>query len=944
MNAVPIRQDATDEEKEDATKRAEEQWEKMGRTASWGCAWYKRWFDLVCTAVEKKQRLKAVFFPRQVGYGIPSMEDLSDREVDLWDGVGCGGSQKSELATANLMQKQSPGWDYEKVDVTAFLKDQFPPGAQVDALHETEADVRWRKGIVVKQMEKVTKTESGDESTEFFWQIKSDDDSGEMFEASQVRLLNVAVEQLLHRWGDVLEPALRRCLVDMELRRPSACRLRSGTPALSIGIQISNVEALLSLRDRVLSGDFDRSVNEGLASGAPEFKVKFDRSRLFELYEDSLLGLKELTEHQQVKLKEMEGLGDVHLSAPAGAGKTFVAVQHVLEHLNTHPSARLLYVAPSESLGLHFLRWLSVRLASRKNHSEPALVESRIKQILSRITLLHSPYKHFQLPSLEGDRILRRVAGPDAEKCDMVVYDESHHIFCLPPEEMSSTLLPSLSAKRRLLLSDESQSASVSQTYPDMARVKLSEVVRSTKRIVAGAATFQLNTQRDTAVSSLGSDGPPLKTFLFDPVGQDLFKVYAEHIIKALWHVAKTFPDVSLHGRVAMLVPNSVILDKIKHVLQKDLNREFPHRSLRLVSFEESLSCLPERLLGRSKQVQQENIVLDTVENADGLEQLVVICVDLDAPVERNLEDLQTRSRLYRGLTRAQLLAIVVNARVKGGWLEFLGMVTFSESSDEALEDKEAVPNIQAAAGKAHEEALQIVEAPDASSADVDESAQPEESTLQLIQETSTVWDTSGNTMSKPTSLLFNPFFSADKARAAKTLQDIGSRILASLQRQGRTLDELFTSLAKTHDDQALRRADLDELFTRLQPDLPESQLHLLWLAFDADADDRISREEFMTKMAAVDGFSEAEVLKQQTEGSESLKDSFEKLITRVNRMMDLPAQAAEHRAKEGAEAAGPKEGGSLPPGWSQHRDPATGKTYYFNMKTKESRWDVPTT
>ena len=93
--------------------------------------------------------------------------------------VGCGGSQKSELATANLMKKQSPGWDYEEVDVTAFLKDQFPPGAQVDALHETEADSRWRKGIVVKQMEKVTKTESGDESTEFVWQIKSDDDSGD---------------------------------------------------------------------------------------------------------------------------------------------------------------------------------------------------------------------------------------------------------------------------------------------------------------------------------------------------------------------------------------------------------------------------------------------------------------------------------------------------------------------------------------------------------------------------------------------------------------------------------------------------------------------------------------------------------------------------------------------------------------------------------------------
>ena len=73
------------------------------------------------------------------------------------------------------MKKQSPGWDYEEVDVTAFLKDQFPPGAQVNALHETEADSRWRKGIVVKQMEKVTKTESGDESTEFVWQIDSGD-------------------------------------------------------------------------------------------------------------------------------------------------------------------------------------------------------------------------------------------------------------------------------------------------------------------------------------------------------------------------------------------------------------------------------------------------------------------------------------------------------------------------------------------------------------------------------------------------------------------------------------------------------------------------------------------------------------------------------------------------------------------------------------------------
>ena len=101
------------------------------------------------------------------------------------------------------------------------------------------------------------------------------------------------------------------------------------------------------------------------------------------------------------------------------------------------------------------------------------------------------------------------------------------------------------------------------------------------------------------------------------------------------------------------------------------------------------------------------------MDNAEGLEQLVVVCVGLDAPIRRHLEDLQTRSRLYRGLTRAQLLAIVVNERVQGGWLEFLGMVTFSESSDEAVAEKESVQRIQKAAAKVHEEALQtVVESP----------------------------------------------------------------------------------------------------------------------------------------------------------------------------------------------------------------------------------------
>jgi hypothetical protein len=36
---------------------------------------------------------------------------------------------------------------------------------------------------------------------------------------------------------------------------------------------------------------------------------------------------------------------------------------------------------------------------------------------------------------------------------------------------------------------------------------------------------------------------------------------------------------------------------------------------------------------------------------------------------------LETRSRLYRALTRAQMMAIVVNEQLEGGFLEFLTQV-----------------------------------------------------------------------------------------------------------------------------------------------------------------------------------------------------------------------------------------------------------------------------
>ena len=59
----------------------------------------------------------------------------------------------------------------------------------------------------------------------------------------------------------------------------------------------------------------------------------------------------------------------------------------------------------------------------------------------------------------------------------------------------------------------------------------------------------------------------------------------------------------------------------------------------------------------------------------DGLERLVVICVGLDQVIDRGAGVLETRSRLYRAMTRAQLAVAVVNEALPGGWLEFLGRV-----------------------------------------------------------------------------------------------------------------------------------------------------------------------------------------------------------------------------------------------------------------------------
>ena len=113
---------------------------------------------------------------------------------------------------------------------------------------------------------------------------------------------------------------------------------------------------------------------------------------------------------------------------------------------------------------------------------------------------------------------------------------------------------------------------------------------------------------------------------------------------------------------------------------------------------------LPERLLrSSSHDLPEERLVFDTVDAADGLEHMIVVCVSLDAQIGGE-DDLKTRAKLYKGITRAQLLAIVVNEHIRGGWLEFLGAVKFEHGH---LRAEEASPQSSTAAAKINIEAQQ---------------------------------------------------------------------------------------------------------------------------------------------------------------------------------------------------------------------------------------------
>ena len=701
-NTVVVRANADEEERLEAERQAEEAWENNGRTASWGCRWFEVWKERVQKAVENGQTLKVVYFPGQVGQGHVAWNELSQPYVDLWDGVGCGGSQKGEIAYLDMMKNRNPGegWEYDGVDVINYLKKVFKPKTMVLA---RDGD-QWRRGVL-KSYPRLARQQSM-KSNKMEWTTQCQVQCLETKKDFYSECLRLAdgpdgIGCLLGTIGkDNFSKILTKNLPEgTELGEDSEFIFPDGTASLQFGMKVTSIKAMQKLRGQILSNAFETAINkELLTQQQGRWQVQVDKTFFCAHYEKKLLSFSKATEHQRKTLKQMKALfaagSNIHISAVAGAGKTFIAVRLVMDMLLKNSDGLILYIAPCESLCLFFIHWVARRVQARSSWRDKFSIQS----VLDRIRVMHSPYKELMRLHLTGNRLeLQSIShiGVVGQKVLLAVLDEAHDIY---RDGVDHTFLKDLQAERSILLSNLSQSSAVQQSFPDMPMVKLTEVVRNTKRIVAGAATFFAAALEREGVTSLGADGPPVKTFIFVANDEDVMDGYIRHTLDAIRHLVRTYMGLRLHNRLALIVPDNKFLLDFKPRLESALEDQ-PFRSkLRFESFKETLSLLPADLLPTDQAVPSrdvvDTIVLDKMENCKGLEHLMVLCIGLDAPIHLEADAMVTRAHIYQALTRAQLHAIVINEYVEKGWLQFLGLVKFSEL--ETFEESRAMAETEA--------------------------------------------------------------------------------------------------------------------------------------------------------------------------------------------------------------------------------------------------------
>lgn len=495
----------------------------------------------------------------------------------------------------------------------------------------------------------------------------------------------VSVPLLRFTRNDGGEISDRVCLNQLHVKLlavlPKGCTYSGGyfsDDAINVYLGVTNVAAFAKLRDTII---FDGNFSVAL----DPFEV--DIGSFIELYATNLMKFVEFTSHQEEQLRKIRDADIALLLSPAGGGKTFVAIQCMLELL--HAGTHVLFVSQHKPLALFVARWLI--LASGKG------VANAIKKV--RVLIDNDDCKFSDGPMCLK---VQTIDGRDAliiEKPQnydytygIAVIDEAHHLLA---DATLRTQFQKLSLERYLFLGDASQS-SVNEDFDKesickflnledakpIVEAKLTEVVRSTKRIVAGASSFQLIAGSKVETKTYtSSEGFPLVSHLFPPVADDeRIKAYAHYVVKALLMIQKNFHNANLDDKVMIACPDDDFVRQLRKPLEAELRLQMKEEDYILVSALQASAALPREAFANTEDFPRW-LVLDSIARVDGLERLAVIATGLDRSIQEKAVDVHTRSSMYRALTRAQLSVAVVNEYVKDGFLEFLLGIKFNHDS-----------------------------------------------------------------------------------------------------------------------------------------------------------------------------------------------------------------------------------------------------------------------
>ncbi|KAJ1484036.1 hypothetical protein T484DRAFT_1798189, partial [Baffinella frigidus] len=204
------------------------------------------------------------------------------------------------------------------------------------------------------------------------------------------------------------------CVRDISFLKNLSHAVLTGTLDMNLGKTVS-----LSLQSGAGAGVMISGGNMGQPveiAGPRTITVESDMTNFAQNFEHAILAMDKLTAHQDEKKDAVLRADDVHLFAPAGAGKTFVALHCILLALSQHPTNKILFVVRNEALALFVIKWLCARF-------EGAVAT---RSMLERLHLLYQPCEDGpRAVELEAGRLSTKNAK--VEKYDMIVVDEAHH-------------------------------------------------------------------------------------------------------------------------------------------------------------------------------------------------------------------------------------------------------------------------------------------------------------------------------------------------------------------------------------------------------------------------------------------------------------------------------------------------------------------------------------